>query len=118
MRENNRGLLAYNRETPNGVTTIAQEQIKVLLIEDNPGDARLMSEMLSESGSNSFELEWAKDFASGMQRLAAGDIRVLLLDLGLPDSQGLGTFSKAHEQAPRIPIIVLSGLDDETAAIQ
>jgi sigma-B regulation protein RsbU (phosphoserine phosphatase) len=97
---------------------MGQQQIKILLIEDNPGDARLMSEMLSESGTNAFELEWCKDLASGLQRLEAGDIGLLLLDLGLPDSHGLGTFSKAYSQVPHIPIIVLSGLDDETAAIQ
>ena len=89
---------------------------RVLLIEDNPGDARLISEMLAEVRSAAFDLEWADDLSTGLERLATGGIDAVLLDLSLPDSQGLDTFVKTHIHAPQVPIIVLSGLDDEELA--
>jgi PAS domain S-box-containing protein len=90
----------------------------VLLIEDNPGDARLIQEMLAEGGDARFKLARAEQLSSGLERLAANDIEVVLLDLGLPDSQGFDTFTKTYAQAPRVPIIVLSGLADEQLAIK
>ncbi|MGH7855771.1 MAG: PP2C family protein-serine/threonine phosphatase [Candidatus Binatia bacterium] len=92
--------------------------IKVLLIEDNPGDARLMSEMLSEARGVFFELECAERLSTGLERLDTGDIALVLLDLSLPDSQGLETFSRVYARAPRLPIVVLTGLDDEALAVQ
>ncbi len=91
---------------------------KVLLVEDNPGDARLIELMLVEAGSDFFVLETAERLEEGVRRLRRGDIGVVLLDLSLPDSQGLETFAQLHAQAPRLPIIVLSGLDDTTVAVQ
>lgn len=92
--------------------------IKVLLIEDNPGDARLVQEMLSEIKPSPFALEWAERLSIGLERLAQGDIDVILLDLGLPDSTGINTFFKTHIKAPRAAVIVLTALDDEELAIQ
>ena len=92
--------------------------LKVLLIEDNPGDARWIQLMLAEAGGELFQLERADRLGSGLERLAAGGIGMVLLDLSLPDSQGLGTFARLHAQAPALPIIVMSGLDDETVAVQ
>jgi PAS domain S-box-containing protein/putative nucleotidyltransferase with HDIG domain len=92
--------------------------IRVLLIEDNPGDARLIQEMLAEEGGDRFKLECAQRLSEGLERLVANDIGVVLLDLGLPDSQGFDTFAKAYAQAPRVPIVVLSGLADEELAIK
>jgi anti-anti-sigma factor len=92
--------------------------IKVLLVEDNPGDARLLREMLAEVGGISFELEYADQLSSGLERLAVEGIDLILLDLSLPDSQGLDTFARANAQAPQVPIIVLSGLDDEVLAVK
>jgi two-component system phosphate regulon sensor histidine kinase PhoR len=91
---------------------------KVLLIEDNPGDARLLREMLVEIGDAPFELEWADRLSAGLDRLAKGDIDAILLDLSLPDSQGLGTFTQVYAQASHIPITVLTGLDDATLAVR
>ena len=88
------------------------ESIKVLLIEDNSGDARLIQEMLAEV-SAPFCLERTERLSAGLERLAKGSIGVVLLDLGLPDSWGLDTFLKTHSQAPQVPIIVLTGLFDE-----
>jgi signal transduction histidine kinase len=92
--------------------------IKVLLIEDNPGDARLIREMLVEVDGVSFDLTCVDHLSTGLECLVAGGIDVTLLDLGLPDSQGLDTLVHAHKNAPRMPIVVLTGLDDETLGIK
>lgn len=94
------------------------KHIKVLLIEDNPGDTRLIREMLAEVGTASFDLKWADRLSSGLEQLARGGIDVLLLDLSLPDSQGLDTFTKVHIKAPTVPIIVLTSLDDGTVGVR
>ncbi|MGB2727486.1 MAG: response regulator [Halobacteriota archaeon] len=96
---------------------MSDKQIKVLLIEDNPGDARLIREMLSEVSAVQFDLTCADRLSAGLERLAAGDIDMLLLDLGLPDSQGLDTFDRTIAQSSQVPIIILSGLDDEALAV-
>jgi PAS domain S-box-containing protein/putative nucleotidyltransferase with HDIG domain len=92
--------------------------VNVLLIEDNPGDARLIQEMLAEGGSAQFKLECVDRLSMGLARLVANGIGLVLLDLGLPDSQGFDTFAKIYAQAPRIPIVVLSGLTDENLAMK
>src|SRR5437879_3554408 len=95
-----------------------EERVKVLLIEDNPGDARLIQLMLEEAGSQLFEIEHVGRLEQGLKRLAGGGIGVVLSDLSLPDSRGLGTFAQLHRLAPHVPIIVLSGLNDTTLAVQ
>ncbi len=92
--------------------------IKILLIEDNPGDARLIKEMLIEAKSAPFILEWRDRLHAGLQWLTEYCADVVLLDLGLPDSQGLDTYAKVHDQFPRLPIVVLSGLHDESVAVK
>jgi len=96
----------------------SSHRIKVLLIEDDPGDARLIREMLADARGDEFQLEHAGDLTRGLERLAAGGIDVILADLTLPDSQGLPTFARVRGQAKKIPIIVLSGLDDEKLALR
>ena len=90
----------------------------VLLVEDNPGDARLIQEMLEEGNHDHFRL-WRKAdrLSSGLDYVAQGDIGMVLLDLSLPDSLGLETFSTMFAQAPQVPIIVLTGTDDEVLAL-
>lgn len=92
--------------------------LKILLIEDNPGDARLLQEMLVEIKDASFELEWVDELSTGLERLTEGDIDAILLDLSLPDSQGIATFTQVYTQAPHIPVTVLSGIDDTSLAIK
>lgn len=92
-------------------------RMKILLIEDNPGDARLIQEMLADAGGQGFTIEWVSRLADGLERLGRGGIGLVLLDLGLPDSQGLDTFIKAHAQAPQVPFVVLTGLADETLGL-
>lgn len=94
------------------------EHIKVLLVEANPADARSIQEALQEVRDVPFKVEYANRLSMGLQRLADGDIDVLLLDLSLPDSQGLETFIKAHVRAPEVPIVVLSSVDDDEFALE
>lgn len=91
---------------------------KVLLIEDNPGDMRLVKEALTEAAGTPFELEHVNRLAAGVERLTEGGIDVVLLDLSLPDSQGLDTLCKVRARAPEVPIVVMTSLDDETIAIK
>jgi diguanylate cyclase (GGDEF)-like protein len=94
------------------------KRTKVLLIEDDPEDADLLQEMLSEREADWCEVTWVNRLQLGLARLAANPIDLVLLDLSLPDGQGLETFAKVHAQATEVPIVVLSGLDDEKLAVQ
>jgi len=92
--------------------------IKVLCVEDNPGDARLIREMLAADSKDNFRVTVAKNLATGQQSLARGGYEVVLLDLGLPDSSGHDSLLTLHAEAPQIPMVVLTGLNDEETAIQ
>ncbi|MEA2053036.1 MAG: response regulator [Euryarchaeota archaeon] len=87
---------------------MTDKQIKVLLIEDEPGDARLIRVMMSKADGPTFTMEHVDRLSTGLECLAAGGIDVVLLDLGLPDSSGLDTFIKVHTQVPDVPIIMLT----------
>lgn len=87
--------------------------LNVLLVEDNPGDARLIVEMLRDGGGDRYRLQHVDRLATALERLSQGGIDVLLLDLSLPDSQGFETFTRVHAHAPDVPVVVLTGLDDE-----
>lgn len=100
------------------VGTELPARLKVLLIEDNPGDARLIQLMLAADGEQLFEVEVVERLEAGVRRLASGGVGLCLLDLSLPDSHGLETFARLHARAPETPILVLSGLDDTTLAVQ
>jgi sigma-B regulation protein RsbU (phosphoserine phosphatase) len=92
-------------------------KIKILLIEDDPDDISLVQRLLHKSGGARFELDVAGSLAEGLDRLNLGQADVVLTDLTLPDSSGLDTFTALKAAAREAPIIVLSGLDDETAAV-
>jgi signal transduction histidine kinase len=92
--------------------------LRILLVEDSPGDARLIRETLRDAPSLSFALEHADRLSAALPLLAARAADVLLLDLSLPDAHGLETVTRALAAAPEVPIVVLTGLDDETVAIQ
>ena len=96
-----------------GLPSSSGEPRTVLLIEDNPGDARLLREMLRDARGSRFRLECAERLSDGLERLARGGIEVLLLDLSLPESQGLDTFLRVRAHAPGVPVVVLTGSDDE-----
>jgi diguanylate cyclase (GGDEF)-like protein len=93
------------------------EIFNVLLIEDNPGDARLLQEMLAEEPVAPFRLQCADRLSRGMEMLSEDKVELLLLDLSLPDSHGLETFAKVYAHSPKVPIIVLTGNDDRALAL-
>lgn len=93
-------------------------KIKVLHVEDNPGDARLMREILSEAPTPHFELTHVERMSDAVDRLGIEHFDVILLDLSLPDVQGLQTVYRMCGAAPEVPIVVLTGLDDESLAVK
>jgi DNA-binding NarL/FixJ family response regulator len=94
------------------------QKIKILLIEDNKGDARLIHELLKEIQYFGYTLEWRENLSAGIQAMQKTDLDLLLLDLTLPDSQGLETVLHVLSQTPDVPIVVLTGHDDATLAIR
>lgn len=92
--------------------------VRILLVEDNPGDARLLRETLRDAGSLRFDLVHADRLSDALDRIRAEPADVVLLDLSLPDAHGMDTVARMLEAAPAVPIIVLTGLADETVAVQ
>jgi two-component system cell cycle sensor histidine kinase/response regulator CckA len=92
--------------------------IRVLLVEDNPGDARLFTELLRDAGASRLSMVHVDRLAVALDRLNRDPFDVMLLDLSLPDANGLDTLVRAHAQAPKIPIVVLTGHDDEALAVR
>jgi DNA-binding NarL/FixJ family response regulator len=92
--------------------------IRVLLIEDDPDDVLLIREMLAESDAARFEVDAAERLSDGVHLLGEDSYDVVLLDLSLPDRQGLGSLGAARSAAPRTPIVVLTGLDDQEVALK
>jgi signal transduction histidine kinase len=88
------------------------------LVEDNPGDARLIQEMLREPPVTPFRVDGSSRLDEVLARLDRESFDVLLLDLGLPDSQGLATFHCVYGRAPKVPIIIFSGAADEELAVE
>lgn len=94
----------------------ATEKITILLIEDNPGDARLIREILSEYGTP-FVWIWHTTLSEGLDEIILKEIDVILLDLALPDSWGMDTFYTVRDVAPNLPIIILTGFNDEEMGV-
>lgn len=94
------------------------QPIRVLLVEDNPGDALLIREVLREAGDGRFALETVEWLRDALDAVSRGGFSVVLLDLSLPDSFGLDTFRTLQARCPGLPIVVLTGNDDETVAVQ
>ena len=95
----------------------AAETFRILLIEDNPADARLTRELLHESGTLSFELVDIATFEGGCTRLGAERFDVILLDLSLGDASGIPMVTRLCTENPTLPLIVLSGLEDQATAL-
>lgn len=92
--------------------------IRVLLVEDNAGDARLVEETIKESGHDHVSLTHAERLSAAMQCLESTAIDAVLLDLSLPDGQGLDGMLQIHKAYPRLPIVVLSGGQDDSLAVK
>jgi diguanylate cyclase (GGDEF)-like protein len=97
--------------SPNVINTL-------LLVEDNLGDARLLREILKEQGAHTIKLTHVERMSEAEMHLGSHAVDMILLDLGLPDARGLGAVRRAHLAAPRVPLVVLTGLDDESVATQ
>jgi diguanylate cyclase (GGDEF)-like protein len=91
--------------------------INIMLVEDNPGDARLIQELLKDVGESMFTLTHVDRVSEGVQHIERNYVDVVILDLGLPDFQGLETLTAINKRAYTMPIIVLSGHDDEALAV-
>lgn len=92
--------------------------VSVLLIEDNPADARLIRELLRDVSGHQIEFDLASTLNEGIDHLAAGGIDVVLVDLTLPDSSGVDTCRSLQDSAPTVPIVVLTGLSDQKTALK
>jgi len=97
---------------------VKKAPLQVLLVEDNSGDALLLREMFRQERPGSFKLTHVLSLGEALVLLAKGGIDIVLLDLGLPDGHGLDTVRRAHAIAPDVPLIVLTGLDDELLATE
>ncbi|WP_236144987.1 hybrid sensor histidine kinase/response regulator [Nostoc sp. CMAA1605] len=97
---------------------ILGHSVTILLIEDNIAEARLLQEYLQQAESKQFSLVHVKRLGDGLNTLRHNNYDVILLDLTLPDSQGLSSLSLLIEQSPSIPIVVLTNTNDEDLAIE
>jgi two-component system, NarL family, sensor histidine kinase UhpB len=95
---------------------MTEKNIRIILVEDNPGDAIIIEEMLKEIYDNKYDLQSFQRVDDGLKHLNE-DFDIMLLDLNLPDSQGIETFNTMNNHAPELPIIILTGLIDEELAI-
>ena len=92
--------------------------MRILLIEDNPGDIRLLQEYLKEGSAFRFQVTQVDRLSRGLERLAEARFDAVLLDLSLPDSHGLDTLVRLHEAAKEVPIVVLTGIEDESLGVR
>ena len=97
---------------------MAPPLFKILLIEDNPGDAELVKDMLASAGDATFQVHWAQALLPGLDRLARGDMDLVLLDVSLPDAHDLDGLTAVRIQAPDIPVVLLTGWDSESLALR
>jgi signal transduction histidine kinase len=95
-----------------------EKALQVLVVEDNAGDVRLLREMFRGETPGSFELTHLLRMSEAEIHLAKGGVDITLLDMGLPDGHGLDTVRRAHAAAPGVPLIILTGLDDEALAAE
>jgi len=93
-------------------------ELRVLLIEDDPGDARLVRTLLGRAQDLHATVVHRDRLAGGLERLAEGGIDVVLLDFSLPDSTGLDSFRALHGARPEVPVIILTSLDDDSLAVR
>src|ERR1043166_9663018 len=93
------------------------EPIRMLLVEDNAVVVRMIRDMLEQTSDTVFFIESVSRLSDARQRLSTGGVNLVLLDLALPDSQGLDTFVQLFNQTPEVPIVVLTALEDETVAL-
>lgn len=106
----------YARMRVSAMTKVGE--INVLLVEDNPGDAKLVKEELDEASPGDFSLHHVERLEDAVRKLKENSFDVVLIDLSLSDAQGMGTVARVSSEFPNTPIVVLSGLYDEKLAVQ
>src|SRR6185369_11118269 len=87
--------------------------IRTLIIEDNPIQAELLKELLSEDKTDSFVIEWASSLSAGLEYLNKSKFNLLLLDLSLPDAEGFEACEKVKGVAPSLPMVIISGYQED-----
>ena len=92
--------------------------ISVLVVEDDDADVRLIKEALASNGASPFRVDWVRQLSTALERLAGGGVDVVLLDLTLPDAQGIATFDRVFAAAPEALILILSTAGNEDIARQ
>ena len=90
--------------------------IKVLAIEDSPTAIFLLKQMLADAGEGMFDLQHTDRLASGITRLKSDHFDIVLLDILLPDSRGFEAYENLHAEVPDVPVLVMSGIQDELVA--
>ena len=103
--------------TPPGARA-ADPVLRLLLVEDSAGDARLIRELITEGSARGIEMAHVATMREAERHLELGAVDVVVLDLGLPDAQGLEAVRRAHGAAPRVPVVVVTGLDNEALAVE
>jgi len=106
------------RQRQNRGAVMDSGKIRILLVEDNPDDARLIQELLSFSNEDGFEIKHADDLKKGLGLIINNGIDLILLDLWLPGSQGIETLNKVREKLPEKPVVVLTAMDDPTIVMK
>ena len=104
--------LTKSMQTATPGATADPETVRLLLVEDDPSYARLVQDMLAESGGPTFDVRYAPSLTAALQEVLHGDFSAVILDLGLPDSKGIDGVTKLRKQAPELPVVVLSGQGD------
>ncbi|MGD0948879.1 MAG: response regulator [Candidatus Binatia bacterium] len=97
---------------------MGDEHIQLLLVEDEPTQALLVRESFAEAASIKVELTHVERLSEALDSVSTGRFDVVLLDLGLPDSEGLDSLLRLHQRAPAVPILALTALDDERLAVK
>ncbi|MBI2495958.1 MAG: diguanylate cyclase, partial [Candidatus Omnitrophica bacterium] len=97
---------------------MSDQRIRVLVVEDDAHYANLLTAALSGETARLFQVEWVETLQAGFAHLANGSTDAVLLDLFLPDSNGLDTFERVRMHAPEVPIVVLTVLDDDAVALE
>jgi two-component system cell cycle response regulator len=105
------------RSAPSVKREAGKRRVRVLLVEEDPAGPSGLGDAMAKLGDAGVELESVPDLNRALERLSQGGIDLLLLDLDLPDSEDLGSFERVHAFAPDVPIVVLTGMEDEDMAL-
>jgi len=92
--------------------------VRILMVEDNPADAEILTEVLAADDRSPFRIQWVERLADAIERLSNTQFDVVLLDLKLPDSDGLESIDRIHATSETVPVVVMTGFDDDALAAE